>query len=165
MGGSNMRWKVNGKVSTPENIFSQINTEIPQPVGIILSGADCDFKNEVSDTLTQGLRRFIVISDDVPSYRDAIAEKFQEYSIVAITIEGDDSHKHALRRAFVTEMQKAGTKTVIGIYAKCNKPAPLPGRGFLKSKTARLAKQITAIEQSNPTADDLDYFIVVEEEE
>lgn len=42
----NQKWKTVA-VSTPEETFDKIKKELPQPVGIVLFGADCDFKNEV----------------------------------------------------------------------------------------------------------------------
>lgn len=44
------------RVSTPERIFDEIKEEMAQPVGIVLFGADCDFKNEVLDAIVDGLR-------------------------------------------------------------------------------------------------------------
>ena len=41
-----IRWEIN-RVSTPEHIFDKLKRRVAQPVGIILFGADCDFKSEI----------------------------------------------------------------------------------------------------------------------
>ena len=42
------KWEIN-RVSTPERIFNKIKLEMARPVGIVLFGADCEFKNEVKE--------------------------------------------------------------------------------------------------------------------
>lgn len=157
------KWEIR-KISTPERIFNKIKEEMAQPVGIVIFGADCDLKNEVLDTTMkefQGFARYYTKAPDAAN----LARSIKKYPAIVVTLTSDESGIHSLRHELVKVMRNVGAETVVGIYAKCKKPAPLPGRGFLKSKTADLARQIVAIEQSNPTADGLDYFIVIEGEE
>lgn len=42
------KWQIN-RVSTSERIFDKINTEVDRPFGIIVYGADCDYKFKTVD--------------------------------------------------------------------------------------------------------------------
>lgn len=79
-----------------------------------------------------------------------------------MTLDSAESSTHGLRYELVKVMRNAGAGSVVGIYAKVDK---VPVRPLMSSlEKVEFNKQITAIEQSNPNADGLDYFIVVEEE-
>lgn len=157
------KWEIN-KVSTPERIFDKIKEEMAQPVGIVIFGADCEFKNEVYETMMkelQGLARYYTKRPDIATLTKAV----ETYSAVVVMLGSDDSSQRELRHTLVNVMRNAGAKTVIGIYAKAKKK-PIPfGKAMISvAKDKQVNQQIDAIEQSNPTADGLDYFIVVEEE-
>lgn len=156
----NKKWEIR-RVSTSERIFNKIKEEIAQPVGIVLFGADCDFKNEVLDTMVeelQGFARYYTKAPDTVTLVRAI----KDHLAVVVMLSSDESSTHGLRHELVKVMRNAGAETVVGIYAKASKE---PIRPLVSSlERVEFNKQVTAVEQSNPTADGLDYFIVVEEE-
>lgn len=156
----NKKWEIR-RVSTSERIFNKIKEEIAQPVGIVLFGADCDFKNEVLDTMVEELRGFARYYTKAPDTA-TLVRAIKDHLAVVVVLNSDESSTHELRHELVKVMRNAGAETVVGIYAKVSKE---PIRPLLSSlEKVESNKQITAIEQSNPTADGLDYFIVVEEE-
>lgn len=161
----NLRWEIR-RVSTPERIFSKIKEEMAQPVGVVLFGADCDFKNEVLDTIVEELRGFADYYTTKAPSTDTLVWAFNSHSAVAVMLNSDESSTHGLRHELVKVMRNAGAETVVGIYAKAKKkPIPFGKATISAAKDRRVNQQIDAIEQSNPTAGGLDYFIVVEEEE
>lgn len=157
----NKKWEIR-KVSTPEQIFDKIKEEMTQPVGIILFGADCDFKNEVLDTIVDGLRGFARYYTKTPDAA-TLARNIKNHPAVVVMLNANESSTHGLRHELVKAMRNAGAEAVVGIYAKVGK---VPIRPLMSNpEKVEYNKQITAIEQSNPNADGLDYFITIEEEE
>lgn len=93
---------------------------------------------------------------------DTLVWAFNSHSAVAVMLNSDESGTHGLRHELVKTMRNAGAETVVGIYAKVDKE---PIRPLVSSlEKVEFNKRVAAVEQSNPTADGLDYFIVVEEE-
>lgn len=169
----NEKWEIR-RVSTSERIFDKIKTEVSLPVGIMLFGADCEFKNKIINEL---ICKFDLVdqgcidpwdldyehSDCFLKTRDHLLYRFEAGKLFNLVIlDSDSSADHEIRHGFVKAMQDAGAKTLVGIYTKVNKEPIRPLMSSLEK--VELNKQITAIEQSNPSADGLDYLIVVEEE-
>ncbi len=154
------KWEIR-RVSTPERIFNKIKEEMAQPVGIILFGADCDFKNEVIEEMIKSLPGLAFI----PAPTSMKAMQNYNCNVVTVMLSSKESADHGIRHELVKTMRNAGAKTVVGIYAKAKKK-PIPfGKAMISvARDKQLNQQIAAIEQSHPTADGLDYFIVVEEE-
>ncbi len=155
------KWEIR-KVSTPERIFDKIRTEMTQPVGIMLFGADCEFKNRIVDMLTGEMQNLDCCFNARPDMT-TLKKTFSAFGVVTVVLDAERSASHLSRHELVKAMQEAGASTVVGIYVKARKAPIRPLMSSLEK--VELNKQITAIEQSNPTADGLDYLIVVEEEE
>ena len=156
------KWEIK-RVSTPERIFDKIKTEMAQPVGIVLFGADCDLKNEVWNTMMSELQGFARYYTNAPDTA-TLVKALKNYSAVAVALNGEESSSHELRHELVKVMQNAGAESVVGIFAKCEMPKPLPARGYFKKKTATLARQVTSLAECPPTPDGLTYLLVVNKE-
>lgn len=157
------KWSI-GKISTPERIFAKIAQEMPQPVGIVIFGADCDLKDDA-------YRRCV---EQIPNLATGYGGKgnmalraakwplSQGRSVVTVMTENASSH-HAERQQVITALQDMGAKSVVGVYAK---PSKRPIRPLMSSlQDVEFNKTVSAIEGSNPTADDLSYFVVVKDDE
>lgn len=163
----NKKWEIR-RVSTPERIFDKIKEEMAQPVGVVLFGADCEFKNEVVGEVAKGLVNsalFRLGGDDLPSsyLKMQIPQRCTHpYFFVLGSLA---SSSHDVRHEWVQVIRSIGAKTVVGIYVKAKKK-PIPfGKAMISVvRDKQVNQQIDAIEQSNPTADGLDYFVVIEEE-
>ncbi len=151
------------EVSTLSTSSKRIK-EMAQPVGIVLFGADCGFKSEVLDVMVDGLRGFARYYTKAPDTA-TLVRAIKNHLAVVVMLNSDESSTHGLRHELVKVMRNAGAKTVVGIYVKAKKK-PIPfGKAMISvARDKQVNHQIDAIEQSNPTADGLDYFIVVEEE-
>lgn len=159
----NKKWEIR-RVSTSERIFNKIKEEMAQPVGIVLFGVDYDFKNEVLDAMVEELRGFARYYTKAPD-TVTLVRAIKDHLAVVVMLDSDESSAHGLRHELVKVMRNAGVETVVGIYAKVKKiPIPVGKAMISAARDKQINKQITAIEQSNPTADGLDYFVVVEEE-
>lgn len=172
-GGINMdkRWVIS-RVSTPEYIIEKIKTKMAQPVGIVLFGADCDFKNEVVEELIKAFD-LRTGSDSwgfdyeygqcYPKTEDHLKYRFGEGRKVAMVIlNSDNSADREVRHGFIRTINNAGGQSVVGIYVEARKASIRPL--ISNFEYVEFNKQIAAIERSNPTADDLDYLITVNEE-
>lgn len=159
-----LTWEVR-RVSTPERIFDKIKTEMPQPVGIVLFGADGDFKNKVLDTMVEALRGFAdYYTAETPPCTDTLIRAFDRHSAVAVMLNSEASSMHDLRHELVKVMRNVGAKTVVGIYAKSDLPKLSFGRSAATVIDSPFRKQVRSLIDDPPTAEDFDYFIVVEEE-
>lgn len=157
------RWQIN-RVSTPERIFDKIRNEMAQPVGVLIFGADCDFKNEIANELIANFAGAKTILDDTPSTKQIVDFIHSKQSVMVAIFDAWSSASHDLRHECVKVMQRAGFETVIGVYVRCAKLEPLPARGFMrKSRRAEVNQQIEVLEKAPPTPDGLDYLIVVDE--
>ncbi len=152
------KWEIN-RVSTPERIFDKIKTEMARPVGIVIFGADCKLKDEVVNKTVSNLPGLATSTNAAPT--PTLVRHIQNHDIVAVILTPEESAIHGLRHELVKVMRNAGAKTVVGIYAKAKKYSP---KALTRLPYASAVNQQSqAIEQSNPTADGLDYFIVVED--
>lgn len=157
------KWEIK-EVSTPERIFSKIKEEMAQPVGIVLFGADCDFKNEVENEVCRQLQGFAryynyrsIISDNAKLKR--AVEKF---SSVVIILDTEQSASDDCRRTLVTKLRESGAQQVIGIFVKADKRPIGPfGSIGLMMKTAWYNNSVSTIEQCR--WEDFDGQITVEE--
>lgn len=169
------KWEVR-KVSTSECIFDKINNEMAQPVGIVLFGADCDLKDDVKKEVIEALGlqggaggcgldgeadyeygQCYLKTEHHLRYRFSVGQKF-----AMVILDSHSSSEHDFRHGFVDAIRNAGAKTVVGIYAKADKK---PIRPLMSNvEDVEFNKRITAIEQSNPTADGLDYLLITSEE-
>ena len=155
----NKKYTINGQVSTPEQVFDKIEG-MARPVGIVIYGADCSLKDEVVNKTISNLPGIATSTNAAPT--PTLVKYIQEHSMVAIILTADESAVHGLRHELVKVMRNAGAKTIVGIYAKAKRYSP---KALVRlPHAASVNRQILSIEQSNPTADGLDLFIVVEED-
>ena len=111
------RWE-ESRVSRPGHIFGRIKTEYSQPVGIIVFGVDCDFKQEVVEEAEKWLAGLYCYRG-VPSKAILMdAFKRNHYPSVAVILNTEDSCSVQLRHQIVEMMQEAGAMSTVGIYAK-----------------------------------------------
>lgn len=150
---SNIKWEID-RVSTPDRIFQKINAEMVHPIGILIFGADCDFKNQVTDEFTANIDHNVLGF----SYGTSILKcKFllkSEMNLI-IVLDSDDSCCHLVRHSLVKTLKDLGAKTMVGVFVD---PC-----GSLHEPKAEAARQ--TLNETPPTADGLDYLIVVKEEE
>lgn len=161
----NLKWEGHG-VSTSEEALEKI-AELPQPGGIMLFGADSWIKDVVwSDCLHRfpnfaighDIKGVFIHSEDNLNLAQIILENGHP---VLARLAGSLSDSHKIRHELVTTFRENGAESVVGIYAKCEKPEPLPGRFYLQGEILALAKQVQALEENPPTADGLDLFLTV----
>ena len=159
----NQKWEIH-RVSTSERIFDKINNEMAQPVGVVLFGADCEFKNEVQEDMMNALGGFAYHYTGIPN--TATIVRALDERALTVTLNSYESAMHNLRHELVEVMRNAGAKTIVGIYAKAEKISIPMGKAMVfVCRDKQINEQIDAIEQSNPTTDEFDYFIVAEEKE
>lgn len=160
------KWEIR-QVSTSERIFDKIKEEMARPVGIVLFGADCEFKNEVREAFLARFGRGLVWDYYRSTTTARIETVFRIGDSFIIMLDSNESADHNVRHRLVQNLRNLGAKTVIGVYAKVKYPRKIPTSGLsLEARQRRLAqaKCINTLKHNPPTADGLDYFIVVEEE-
>lgn len=157
------KWEIN-RVSTPERIFQKINEEMVQPVGIVLFGADCELKDEVCRKCTKRIPNLATVHDGKDDMSLlAVEQLLSEGRSVLVVMCGNSSGNHSERHRTVMALRGLGAKSVVGFYAKHDpiKPSPYVTPTVIDSPFKR---QVEALTADPPTADGLDYLIVVEEE-
>lgn len=150
-----MSWEIR-KASTPENVYTKIEKEGSLPVGIVLFGADCGRKKDI-------VRDFSARIKNLPCCRSANGSEmlFRNGFNCLVEMSGNDSGDHNRRHWEVTTLRNAGAKTVIGIYVKMR-----PIVRYAESANRMLPKlneQIARLSKEPPTAEGLDYLIVIDE--
>lgn len=150
---SDIKWEID-RVSTPDRIFQKINAEMVHPIGILIFGADCDFKNQVTDEFTANIDHNVLGF----SYETSVSKcEFllkSEMNLIMV-LDSDDSCCHLVRHSLAKSLQDRGAKAVIGVFAD---PC-----GSLHEPRAEAARQ--TLTETPPTADGLNYLIVVKEKE
>lgn len=148
-------------VSTFKEIIAEINS-IKEPVGIILFGADSEFKRQVLKKFADNLSKFTEIGYAGP---DSIKLENGLYCVIGknvlTSLSGDYSANHAERHKAVETIKRIGTKKVIGVYVKQKlielNLQPMPD--YVK----RFNWQVDALAKNPPTIDGLNNLIIVSE--
>lgn len=154
------KWEIR-RVSTSGRIFDKIKEEMAQPVGIVLFGADCDLKDEVYMECVEQIQD---LATGYGGKTGNIALRgakrpFIEGRSVLTVLDGNSSGQHETRHQTVTALRDLGAKTVVGIYAKFH-PIWLGDRKISDEEPTN--EQAWRLLNHPPTADGLDYFIIVE---
>lgn len=162
----NEKWEIN-RVSTPERIFNKINNEMTQPVCIVLFGVDCDLKDKIHVQCRKQISRLdIGYRSALDVFSRSIQCWFDMNVNVLVSLTGAMSSDHEQRHRVITTARELGAQSVIGIYAKPQKGLHArwanDGSGY---KVDELVRQVQTLTANPPTADGLDYFVVVEEKE
>lgn len=159
-------WEISTE-STFEQIVKRI-MELPQPVAIILFGADGDFKTEIFAKFVKAIPRldygYEIRSSD-PTINDTLVKTkttFDNDRNVIVLIDGESSCNHRERHQAITTLRKYRAKSVVGIYVR-TKPKPI--RPLLSSiETLHSNNHSNLLRQKPPTAEGLDFLITVSEE-
>ena len=144
-----MNWELR-RICTPEEIFTKINKEMPHPLGIVIFGVDYKRKKELSFMFSDNIK-------DLPcSFSAAGAAMLFSHGLnCMVEMSEDCSCCHSERHDVVKQLRKAGAKTVIGVYVKIGPEVEHEGNEFYN--------QVKRLTDNPPTAEGLDYFIVVED--
>lgn len=149
------RWEEK-RVSTTEEVFAKINS-LPQPVGIVVFGADCELKDDV---LMECQRR---VSNLASGYRDVISASiicgFNAGQSIMVAMDSDMSGDRKQRHRIVTTLRDFGAKSVVGIYVKYS-PIWLGDKKVTENNIAN--EQAWALINRPPTADGLDAYFECE---
>lgn len=157
---SDDRWEIN-RISGAERICDKIMTRMPRPVGIIVSGADGRFKEEVADRIMAKLRGFAHCYCGKAPTADALGWSLSRYHAVMAVLDFETSVSCEARRNLVAAMRNSGAATIVGVYAKAHPASPkLLTR---VSGKARLNEQISAMEKNRPIVEEFDYLIIPKE--
>lgn len=155
------------KVSMPEEVLArilvQIKTDVSRPVGIILFGFDCDFKNWVVEKFMQGLESFACFHTNALD-TVALSQLLKEQSKIFTIVNSHDSANADLLESMIETMRDSGVQSVVGIYVQADRSAVVGSRP-LQAKM-RMMDRIRRIERSKPAEHSFDeFFILMSEEE
>ena len=150
-----MGWDIS-IISTFKEIFAEINS-IKEPVGIILFGADSEFKRGVLKKFSKNLSGFAEVA--LPELWNGLY-LVSDKGVLA-TLSGDRSANHCDRHRTVEALKKIGAKKIIGIYVK-QKPIKLNLQPT-PDHVARFNWQVDMLLKDPPTAKGLNTLITVSE--
>lgn len=159
------------EVVMPEQIFNEIRDKMDSPIGIMLFGVDCDFKDEIMKELIETLDLQTNSDDWDSDYEYAqcyvktdnhLQYRFGEGRKLAMTIlNSDNSSDGEIRRGFIRAIRNAGAKTVVGVYVKYV-PIWLGDREITDTEPKN--EQAWVLMNNPPTPEGLDYSLVVVKE-
>ncbi len=158
------KWEIN-RISTPERIIRKIKEGMAQPVGIVLFGVDCDFKNEVLEMLFEGLSCFYY--HRIPR-ATVLTSSFKGCSNeILVVLNTDESVAKGLRQGLTEAMSDVGAKTVVGIYARARRRSWW--RFLLRlnfgevRKRRKFNEMLGLLEKNPPKVGEFDYLVFVDE--
>jgi len=157
------KWKGEG-ISTAEEVLAMINEKLPQPVGIVIFGADCSLKERVYIECTQRIKNITTgygSMGNMPLL--AAGRPLSRMCNVLTVMDGKMSTEHEQRHQIVTMLRKMGAKSVIGIYTQV--PPQTRRLPEISKADVNYNKQAEKLEQEPPTGDGLDCFVICTEEE
>ena len=133
--------------------------KLTSPIGIVVFGADCAFKDEIIRIIRYEVPDLILSPD-----RDW-KEGMRTLGWGAlIRMNGEDSTSHECRHKQVQELYDARCTHVVGVYVK-TVPAWSGKDGMTTVESLRYSRQSSSLNVSPPTPDGLDFFLTVSEEE
>lgn len=155
------------KVSTVEEIFAKIKTEMPQPVGIVIFGVDDNLREKTVEMVKHELSGFsgpvLHLSKMAEITRFRMALKNQ--GVVTLTMDSRESRRSDLLDEAIKKMRKAGVKSLIGCYAKVEESTIRSARRSITLQARMRALQdAQAMENSHPDRHDFDKFYEVTEQ-
>lgn len=158
----NTKWEMGGKVSTSERVFHEIRKRMPQPVGIILFGADYELKDEVREECVLQIPDLAVGYGGMNANMGLRSAKypFGDGRSVLTVMHGDYSGDPHHRRETAQAMRDLGAKTVVGIYAKNNMPTAKVLETYSPEQLVNLADQVRILSENPPAADEFDCLVV-----
>ena len=158
-----MSWDIS-IISTFKEIFAEINW-LRAPVGIILFGADSEFKEQVRKKFSSNVVGLTEIGYATVSASEGDSTN-APYILRAwnnlITLPGDYSADHTRRHEAVEYLSKAGAKVLIGVYVK-HKPICEDTTTHPVKAISKFNKQVNALLKNPPTVDGLNHLIVISE--
>lgn len=154
------KWRI-GRVSTPERIFEKISTEMPQPVGIVLIGADCELKDEVFMTCVEQIPNLAVGYGGKGANMSLRAAKqpLSEGRSILTVMYGNSSGHQRERGEVVGALRDLGAKTVVGIYAKAEAS---PDQCKNIADFQAMSTQVQRLNNHQPKDEEFDYLITKE---
>lgn len=163
------RW-IFSQVSMSESVFDKIIREMPQPVGIILMGADCEIKESVYQECIARIPGITIgYGGKNGQPIRAVEEPLSEGCSVLVELSGESSYRQYIRRQTVITLRDAGAKSVVGVYVKCDRDLYWDsfGQSGLKgtAEVLRLANILEMLEQNPPKIDEFDSLIIREEKD
>ncbi|MBR5389278.1 hypothetical protein IK146_01830 [Candidatus Saccharibacteria bacterium] len=132
--------------------------KLPSPIGIVVFGADCAFKNKVIDMIPNE------VIDLTRNPGSDWKMRIRCGDSILICMNGDDSASHVCRHNQVQELADAKCTNVVGIYVKTD-PAWAGKDGMTRERALKYSTQSTNLKNNPPTPDGLDYLITVSEKE
>lgn len=154
-----MGWDIS-IISTFKEVFAEINS-IKEPVGIIIFGADSDFKDQVCAKFEAHVRGLRINYSDSDSIQSAICQApTGEYNLT-VELSGEDSANHWKRHEVVKMLKSAGFKVVIGLYVKQEQIQPWSAA--LPEEIKKFNRQAAKLLGKPPTIYGLTNLIVVSE--
>lgn len=146
------------RVSTSEEVFEVITKRLPQPVGIVLFGADCDSKDEAYMECVERIPNLATGygSEGNISLHTAKQPLSDGRSVLTV-MSGSSSGMHEERRNVIRTLRELGAKSVVGIYAEAEAD---PNLYRSVAEFQALCAQLRWISGCPPTAEGLDLFLI-----
>lgn len=110
-----IRWEVSKVRTKTEELMAEIML-LPQPVGIVLLGDDCEFKNEIVGRFSKicGVR---VSWDMYPvATIGNIISAFEQQENYLIMLNAPESRSYDTRKQCVYTLRDCGAKSIVGVY-------------------------------------------------
>lgn len=157
------KW-IETKLNACEGALAKIS-ELPQPVGIVLFGADCNLKETISQKCVECIPNLAAGYGGRGDHAVREAKRpLSEGQSVLTVMPGENSIDQMLRSSTIQALKNAGAKTIVGIYAKCEMPATSPSGGYYpKTGVVKIARQVRALLEKPPLPGEFNHSILVEE--
>ena len=160
-GGAFMAWDVS-IISTFKEVIAGINW-LDAPAGILLFGADSDFKDQVHEKFLNNIIGIVEIDvSDLPQADSIGTASAPNGWNTLVVLTGDDSTDHAKRHHTVEALKRMGAKALIGVYVK-QKPIYRESVIRPSGKCRKFNNQVVALLRTPPTLDGLNQLITISE--
>ena len=157
---------MNGVSIEPEEALAEINHDFYRPLSVVIFGADSGLKAKTY----KGFRRQLLggpLSFDrhglSPTYHGKVKTFFHEGRPVLVCMSGDDSMRHGARHKLVKQLRALGSRTIVGVYVEVDRSDKIDFSAIDNSGLTHPAyyRQIDKFRQDPPTADGLNFYLVI----
>lgn len=156
-----MAWDVS-IISTFKEVIAGINW-LDAPAGILLFGADSDFKDQVHEKFLNNIIGIVEIDvSDLPQADSIGTASAPNGWNTLVVLAGNDSINHAIRHNTVEALRRMGAKVLIGVYVK-QKPIYRESVIRPSGKSREYNSQVVALLRNPPTLDGFNQLITVSE--
>ena len=151
----NSTWEFRKVCTSSPDIMDRL-AKLQEPVGVVIFGPQCGEMVNIAFMIRDALANTRI----GPNFESLETDLRLGFNVIVI-MDGESSCSHKCRHEMFTKLKAAGARTLVGVYVKW---ATTVHEGSTEQRE-QFARQVKKLRRNPPTADGIDYLLIVTPEE